>query len=200
MANAENGPEDLNAHPHEWVAQACAELGTAVVLDWCTDLLAGADPTTSEHALTWIGGQHAAELLEQGERTGPRQEHHLYWPQVWAARAMRYAWADGSDAAHRAGGALVAALGDEHWRVREMAAKVVGLHEIAAGADALAALRRDPKARVRAAAAAALGVVAGHEHLAALAGMTEDRDRTVRSTAKRALDASTERLDLPRLD
>lgn len=200
MDDLESGPKDLAAHPHAWVTQACAELGDTVVLDWCAALLSGADPTESAHSLTWIGGQHAAQVLEEDLLTGPRARHHRYWPRVWAARAMRYAWAEGTDAAHRASSALVDALGDEHWRVREMAAKVIGLHELGAGADGLVTLLRDPKSRVRAAAATALGVVGEGEHLEAVRAAEGDSERTVRVAARRAVESSTERLDLPGVD
>jgi HEAT repeat protein len=46
----------------------------------------------------------------------------------------------------------VAALGDEHWRVREMAAKVVARRKLGDAVEAVAALRADPVPRVRAAA------------------------------------------------
>jgi len=48
--------------------------------------------------------------------------------------------------------AIIGALGDHAWRVREMAAKVVAAHRIGQALDAVAALRDDPSPRVRAAA------------------------------------------------
>jgi hypothetical protein len=47
---------------------------------------------------------------------------------------------------------LLDALGDESWRVREMAAKVIARHRIGDAFDAMAALRDDSVPRVRAAA------------------------------------------------
>lgn len=72
-----------------------------------------------------------------------------YWPKVWALRGLRYAW-DAS--AERL---VVEATADESWRVREMAAKVIGAHEIDDGLDALGRLVEDPVPRVRAAAESA---------------------------------------------
>ena len=48
--------------------------------------------------------------------------------------------------------AIIGALGDHAWRVREMAAKVVAAHRVGRALDAVAALRDDPVPRVRAAA------------------------------------------------
>ncbi len=43
-------------------------------------------------------------------------------------------------------------MGDGHWRVREMAAKVIARHKIGAALSAVAELRDDPVPRVRSAA------------------------------------------------
>lgn len=72
-----------------------------------------------------------------------------YWPRVWALRGLRYAW----DAAAEA--LVVEATTDESWRVREMAAKIIGVHLVDDGLDALGRLTEDPVPRVRAAASAA---------------------------------------------
>jgi HEAT repeat protein len=53
-------------------------------------------------------------------------------------------------------GALIAALGDEHWRVREMAAKVIARRRIGAALGAVTEIRSDPVPRVRAAAERAI--------------------------------------------
>ena len=55
--------------------------------------------------------------------------------------------------------ALIEAMGDGAWRVREMAAKVVARHRVGEALDAVAALRDDPVPRVRAAAARAVVVL-----------------------------------------
>ncbi len=74
---------------------------------------------------------------------------HGYWPKVWALRGLRYAW----DAS--AEGLVVEATADEAWRVREMAAKVIRVHLIDDGFDALGRLIEDPVPRVRVAATSA---------------------------------------------
>lgn len=56
----------------------------------------------------------------------------------------------------RAAGTVCAAMADEHWRVREMAAKVAARHLVDEATTALADLRDDSVPRVRAAAERAL--------------------------------------------
>lgn len=77
-----------------------------------------------------------------------------YWPKVWALRGLRYAWDDAASAP------VIAATSDESWRVREMAAKVIGARAIDDGLEALGSLVDDPVPRVRAAAAAARAALA----------------------------------------
>ena len=79
----------------------------------------------------------------EGGRTG-------YWPRVWGARALLYAWDVSAEPA------IVRATGDAHWRVREMAAKVIARRLVDVGLEAVVALRDDPVPRVRAAAERAL--------------------------------------------
>jgi hypothetical protein len=78
---------------------------------------------------------------------GPRQANQ-YWRRVWGARGLLYAWDEGGVAAD----AIIEALSDEHWRVREMAAKVIAKRTIGAAVDAVASLHDDPVPRVRTAA------------------------------------------------
>lgn len=75
---------------------------------------------------------------------------HAYWLRVWAARGLMYAWED------RAADAILAALADESWRVREMAAKVIARQRIGDALNDLARLRADPVQRVRTAAERAI--------------------------------------------
>jgi len=88
-----------------------------------------------------LGGPAGRVVLDDG----PHQRNQ-YWRRVWGARGLLYAFDDG------AADAIIGALGDEHWRVREMAAKVIARHRIGAALTAVAGLRDDPVARVRAAA------------------------------------------------
>ncbi len=55
--------------------------------------------------------------------------------------------------------AIIAALEDEHWRVREMAAKVIARHQVEESFEAVSALTEDPVPRVAQAAARAVRVL-----------------------------------------
>ncbi|HZQ49329.1 MAG TPA: HEAT repeat domain-containing protein [Candidatus Dormibacteraeota bacterium] len=95
--------------------------------------------------MTWLGGRHAASL-----RHRPQSRELDYFPRVWAARALLYAWEPEAEPR------VIAALADPSWRVREMAAKVARLRGIAAAQAALERLVSDPVLRVRVAAERAL--------------------------------------------
>ncbi len=92
-----------------------------------------------------LGGPAANQVLagREGGRDG-------YWPRVWAARALLYVW-DGA-----AEPAVVHATTDTSWRVREMAAKVIGHHRLEGAFSAAVCLQDDPVARVSAAALRAI--------------------------------------------
>jgi hypothetical protein len=87
-----------------------------------------------------LGGPAAAKFFDG------RVHHDHYWWRVWGARGLLWAWDD------VAAGAVVTALGDESWRVREMGLKVVARHLVGEALAAAAGLRQDPVPRVRAAA------------------------------------------------
>ncbi|MHB1907100.1 MAG: HEAT repeat domain-containing protein, partial [Acidimicrobiales bacterium] len=69
-----------------------------------------------------------------------------YGAREWAARGLLWEWDD------VALGAVCAATDDDHWRVREMACRVVARHRLEGALEAVARRRADPVARVRAAA------------------------------------------------
>jgi HEAT repeat protein len=125
--------------PRQSVEQECARRGEAEVVAACVTLLAGAD--VDRAFVLAIGGPAADSVLGPHPRRDQR-----YFLRVWAARALLYAWDDG------ARDAVLAALADESWRVREMAAKVVAKRQIGEALTAVAELRGDPVPRVRAAA------------------------------------------------
>lgn len=141
--------------PRERIDEAVTRYGRDTLAQWCAGLLSGqiapGDPDWPP--LTSLGGQHAT-LFERG--------HPEYWARVWAARGFLYVWRD--DAAP----AVVAALADPAWRVREMAAKVARLREIGEAADALAVIVDDETPRVRRAALRALARVGEAEHAVAI--------------------------------
>jgi hypothetical protein len=125
--------------PRQSVQIECARRGTPRVVAGCVALLQGQD--VDDDLVLALGGPGGHRVLDEG----PAQLNQ-YWRRVWGARGLLYAWTDEAE------GAVVAALGDEHWRVREMAAKVVAKRRIGAALDPVAALRSDPVPRVRAAA------------------------------------------------
>jgi hypothetical protein len=128
--------------PRQSVERECARRGEAEVVAACVGLLAGAD---ADRAFVFaIGGPAAESVLGPHPRRDQR-----YFLRVWAARALLYAWDDSAQ------GAVLAALADESWRVREMAAKVVARRQLGEALAAVAELSSDPVARVRDAAARA---------------------------------------------
>ncbi|MFJ1756446.1 HEAT repeat domain-containing protein [Kitasatospora sp. NPDC088134] len=181
-------PADLDQYPGALVAAACAEFGTEHVVEWCAALLAGrAAPDDPERpSLYWIGGRPAAGTLRTGRTTGPDLSH---WPRVWAARALRYAWTPA------AAPAVVGALADPSWRVRETAARVAALRELPETVDLLAALTTDQVPRVRAAALHGLGTLGEGEHAEPLRAALDDPAPAVATAAAKALRTLCHRLD-----
>jgi HEAT repeat protein len=128
--------------PRQSVEQECARRGEADVVAACIVLLAGGD--ADRPFIFAIGGPAAESLLGPH----PRQDQR-YFLRVWAARALLYAWDESARPA------VLTALADESWRVREMAAKVVAKRKIGDGLSIVAGMSTDPVPRVRAAAARA---------------------------------------------
>ena len=126
--------------PRQSVERECARRGDAQVVAGCVALLRGQD--VDDNLIMALGGPVGRVVLDDG----PRQRNQ-YWRRVWGARGLLYAWDAG-----RAEDAIIEALSDEHWRVREMAAKVVAKRRIGAAVEPVAGLRDDPVPRVRAAA------------------------------------------------
>jgi HEAT repeat protein len=132
--------------PRQSVERECARRGEAEVVAACIGLLAGGD---ADRAFVFaIGGPAAEPVLGPHPRRDQR-----YFLRVWAARALLYAWDDSAP------GAVLAALADESWRVREMAAKVVAKRQLGEALAAVAGMRDDPVPRVRAAAARAVMIL-----------------------------------------
>jgi hypothetical protein len=136
--------------PRDSVLAACGRLGGAAVTDGCVALIhrGEADPDL----VAALAGPTSVRYLD-----APADQQ--YWLRVWGLRGLL--WALGVDGAPggddpRVGGAVVVALGDGHWRVREMAAKVAARHRIDLAQPAVAQLLTDENERVRAAAARAL--------------------------------------------
>jgi len=185
-------PSDLREHPGARVDEACASYGAEAIARWCADLLAGevSYDDTEAPSLTWLGGLHAEAELKIGRLQERGQD---YWPRVWAARGLLYAWAPG--AALAVDRAVEQGLADPAWRVREMCAKVARLREVGQAADALEALVSDEVPRVRVAALRALGAVGEAEHAAAARMALDDPEPSVRRAAEGTLAELRRRLD-----
>lgn len=135
----------LMTTPRIAIEAECARRGKREVVAGCVALLSE-EPVDDAFVLA-LGGAHGALVLD----SGPGAQ---YWLRVWAARGLLWAWDDAALAA------LLIALGDEHWRVREMAAKVVARNVVGEAFDAVAALTSDPVPRVVLAAQRAVRVLA----------------------------------------
>jgi HEAT repeat protein len=129
--------------PRQSVESECERRGRRAVVTGCADILQGRD--VDDGLVVALGGP-AAEFVLSGREGGKGG----YWPRVWAARGLLYAWHEDATPA------IVRATADESWRVREMAAKVIARHRLGAALNAVAPLREDSVPRVRAAAERAL--------------------------------------------
>jgi hypothetical protein len=96
----------------------------------CIDLLEGREV---DDGLVGALGGAAADYVLGGHEGGKEG----YWPRVWAARGLLYAWDD------RAIAAIIRATADDAWRVREMAAKVVARYRIDDALNAMVDLQGD---------------------------------------------------------
>jgi hypothetical protein len=131
--------------PRLRVTLAAQRDGTPDFVRRCLNVLAG---TRADADLLWVLGGDSAPGVLAGRQGGPDGQ----WPRTWALRAFLYVWDP------RAEPAVVAACSDEHWRVREMAAKVMAARKPTSqdSEEALARLLADPVPRVRSAAGRAL--------------------------------------------
>jgi hypothetical protein len=130
--------------PRLSIEAECGRRGKPALVAGCVALLSR-EPV-DEALVMALGVQAGARVLDGGPES-------RYWLRVWAARGLLWAWDP------VALPAIVAALGDEHWRVREMAAKVVARHLLGDAFDAVSQLSDDPVPRVVEAAARAVRVL-----------------------------------------
>ena len=158
---------ELAARPVERVAALVELVGGDAVAGWCVDLLRGADWADGlAPELDWIGGRSSVAMVA-------KDLDLVYWPRVWAARALLHAYRPQAEPA------VVAGLSDPSWRVREMCAKVVRAHELGSAADELAPRCTDEVPRVRTAAVRALAVVGEAEQADAVRDCLDDPERRV---------------------
>jgi hypothetical protein len=129
--------------PRQSIEAECARRGKDAVVAGCVDLLAGQE--SDPDLVVALGGPGAPRVIVG--------ENKQYWLRVWAARGLLWAWDD------VAAGSVTAALRDDHWRVREMACKVIARHHVGDALAAAAELRNDPVPRVRSAATRAVMVL-----------------------------------------
>jgi hypothetical protein len=181
-------PSTLDTTPAGRVAELVDLVGRDAVVAWCADLLAGrvAHDDPDRPPLSWLGGRSTPWLLSL---EGEQLQVNAYWARVWGARGLLHCYQPS------AAREVVAALGDDQWRVREMAAKVVATWEVGEAADALVPLLADEVPRVRAAAARGLGVVGEGEHAEAVREVTDDPEEAVRTAAETSLRRMRKRLD-----
>jgi hypothetical protein len=163
-----NQPNDDS--PAERIAKVVEELGEDEVVARATALIAGLN--AGEEFLLAVGGRHAQGILDGAPP--------LYWPEVWGARTFLYVWNDSAIPA------VLAGLGNQAWRVREMSAKVVARRGLEYPAE-VAVLATDEVARVRAQAARALGEIGGADHVDVLRSLLKDPEIEVRREAGGAL-------------
>jgi hypothetical protein len=139
--------------PRQSIESACGGVGTAAVVRDCVAMLGGADADPS--LVEALAGPTAPRMLDapSGQR---------YWLRVWGARGLL--WALSMPDAPPADEPwivepLLGALGDEHWRVREMTIRVVARYRLDEAQPAISDLLTDEIPRVRASAARALRVL-----------------------------------------
>jgi hypothetical protein len=125
--------------PKQSIEAECARNGLDSVVDGCVALLGGGH---GDFRFLAVLAGPAADFVVDCEPGDPNR----YWLRVWGARGLLWAWAD------RATPAIGVALADPHWRVREMATKVVAKYQLGDLLPEVAALRTDGTPRVRAAA------------------------------------------------
>ena len=125
--------------PRQSVEAECRRTDLDQVVDKCLAILR--QRQVDDGFLFVIGGPGARNVLDgrEGGIDG-------YWPRVWALRALMYAWTG------RGAAVVIRATGDDSWRVREMAAKVIARHQLDEGLAAVLELGSDEVARVRSAA------------------------------------------------
>lgn len=154
------------------IAEAADSRGEAEIVTRALSLMAGKNEGDS--FLVLLGGEHARAILDGAPP--------LYWPELWGTRALMYVWDDSAIPA------VIRALGNPAWRVREMAARVVAARGLAATPE-LTAMIADDTPRVRIAAARALAAVGTMDDMDAIRGLLKDPLIDVRRGAQQARDA-----------
>lgn len=123
------------------IADAVETLGYTTLVDWAMRLLSGETTpgAESDPDIKLLGGMEAIEP---------------YMGRVWAGQTLLHAWH------HKATDAVRSALSDDEWQVREVAAELVGHHELLFVDELVELLANDPYPQVRVTAANAIGATA----------------------------------------
>lgn len=140
-----NRPDHFSTAVTTRIATAVETLGYTTLVDWAMRLLSQETTPDAEHDpdIKLLGGMDAIEP---------------YMARVWAGQALLHAWH------HKAEDAVVIALNDDDWQVREIAVQLVGHHELAHVDKLVELLTDDAYPHVRMAAARAIGVTATPQH------------------------------------
>lgn len=132
--------------PRTRILAECTRRGRTDFAADCAHLIEGGEP--DDAFVRVLGGRTAPWWFANRE-----DDDLSYWPRVWAARGLLWAWDDTALPAIRT------ATRDPAWRVREMAAKVVARNLVGDALDDIAPLREDPVRRVRVAATRAVATL-----------------------------------------
>ena len=125
--------------PRQSIEMEARRRGEQELVRDCVSILKGG--RVDDGTLLALAGPAAGAVLEGGWGGV-----HGYWPRVWAMRSFLYVWDP------MANDVVIAGATDSHWRVREMAAKVVARRRIDDALDAMNDLSDDDVKRVRDAA------------------------------------------------
>ncbi len=134
----------LDAHPSVLIGLGVERWGSRGLMDRCVRLYRDMDWGDEPELLSYLAGRKGSRWVVLGFGV------QGYFVRTWALRAMLYAW-DSSAAP-----TVIEALGDEHWRPREMALKVIAKRLIDHDVDAVIEMQDDSTPRVRTAASRAL--------------------------------------------
>jgi hypothetical protein len=160
----------LEAPLNTRIALATERFGEAGLVQRAVGLLEGRNE--GEDVLLYLGGRHAEGIL--------RGAPSLYWPEVWAARALMQVWDDS------AASAVLTGVENRAWRVREMCLKVCAVRKLGS-ASVLKRRLTDENARVRAAAALAIAAIGTADDRPLLEPLLRDPDIDVRRAAGEAI-------------
>ena len=161
-------------------------LGVPAFVAVCTDLMGGAPREEYVEELRSLTGHD----WRPGDDVLDASVWADHWLRTWGARGLLHVWDESATSA------VVAGLGDEHWRPAEMCLKVAAKHEVAGAGDGAAVLVGAELPRVRGHALRALAVCGDTEHVEVVRDALDDPDPDVRRHAARALERLEKRLDL----